>query len=223
MDLPFSTEDFLAVFRAYNLAVWPAQIGLFLLAIVLISFALFGAERRQRWVVAITLAILWAWMGAVYHLAFFADINPAARAFAILFLGQAAIWVIWARRTPGLSFRPAGGIASAVGAGLLTYALLVYPLLNVASGHGYPAMPTFGLPCPTTIATFGLLAWATPRPPWYVWIVPIIWAVVGTSAAFVLGIHEDLGLAAAAILAVTIHLRVVQARRTGPHHREEDD
>jgi hypothetical protein len=67
-------------------------------------------------------------------------------------------------------------------------------------------MPTFGLPCPTTIATFGLLSWASPRPPWFVWAIPVAWAFIGTSASFILGIPEDLGLAVAATLAVAVQL-----------------
>jgi hypothetical protein len=84
-------------------------------------------------------------------------------------------------------FRPPDPVQRLVGAGIVGYALVVYPLLNVLLGHRYPAMPTFGAPCPTTIATFGLLTWATPRPPWFVWPIPILWALVGTSAAFTLG------------------------------------
>lgn len=206
MQLPFSTEDFLAVFRAYNLAVWPVQIALYLLALVLVFIAVFGS-RWHRWGVTAGLAVLWAWMGAVYHLVFFSEINPAARAFGGLFLVQAVVWIVWARRSPAFSFKPSGGPRLVIGVGLLTYALLGYPLLNLILGHGYPYMPTFGLPCPTTIATFGFLIWAAPRPPWYVWIVPVLWAVIGTSAAFSLGMYEDLGLAAAGVLAVAVHLR----------------
>lgn len=206
MQLPFSTEDFLAVFRVYNLTVWPAQIALYLLAFILVFIAVSGF-RWHHWGVSIGLAVLWAWMGAAYHLAFFAEINPAAQVFGGLFLVQAVLWIIWARRSPALSFKPVDGPRFVIGAGLLMYALLVYPLLNLILGHGYPHMPTFGLPCPTTIATFGFLIWATPRPPWFVWIIPVLWAVIGTSAAFTLGIHEDLGLAAAMVLAVAVHFK----------------
>jgi hypothetical protein len=60
--------------------------------------------------------------------------------------------------------------------------------------------------------TFGLLTWAVPRPPWFVWVVPILWALIGTSAAFTLGIHEDLGLLVAAAAALGVQL---VARRAG--------
>jgi len=207
MQIPFSIEEFLGVFRAYNLGVWPAQIGLYGLGLLLVALALAGTRPARRWGVAAGLAVLWAWMGAVYHLNFFVGINPAARGFGALFLAQAALWLAWAWRAPTLDFRPLSSTRRLVGGSLLAYAFFVYPTLNVVFGHSYPEMPTFGLPCPTTIATFGLLSWATPRPPWFVVAIPVAWAFIGTSAAFILGIPEDLGLAVAAILAVALHLR----------------
>ena len=208
MQIPFSIEQFLGVFRAYNLGVWPAQIALYGLGLLLVVVALTGSRPARRWGVAGGLAVLWTWMGAVYHLNYFVEINPAARGFGALFLTQAALWIAWAWKTPALDFRPLSATRRLVGGSLLAYAFFVYPLLNVVFGHGYPEMPTFGLPCPTTIATFGLLSWATPTPPWFVWAIPVVWAFAGTSAAFSLGVPEDLGLAVAAILAAALHLRL---------------
>jgi hypothetical protein len=207
MSLPFTLEQFLDVFRAYNGAIWPAQLLLYGFGVALVLVAVRAPIGWGGRAVAAGLALLWAWTGAVYHLGFFAGINPAARLFGVAFLGQAILWVAWAWRTPELGFRPSVPVQRLVGAGILGYAFVVYPLLNVLLGHRYPAMPTFGAPCPTTIATFGLLTWATPRPPWFVWPIPVLWALVGTSAAFALGVREDLGLLAAAGLAVAVQLR----------------
>jgi hypothetical protein len=202
MELPFSVDQFLGVFRAYNLAIWPAQILLYLLGVALVLLAV---RRAGRWPIAGGLALLWAWTGAAYHLAFFSEVNPAARLFGAVFLVQAGVWLIWAWRVPTLTFQAVSRNLRVVGGALVAYAFLVYPLLNVVLGHRYPMMPTFGAPCPTTIATLGLLTWAAPRPPWFVWVVPILWALIGTSAAFTLGIHEDLGLLAAAAAALAVH------------------
>ena len=201
MQLPFSLEQFLSVFGAYNTAVWPVQIGLYIIGMATAVLAARGAN--VRFVVG-PLVLLWAWMGGVYHLMFFAEINPAARIFGFMFLLQAALWAIWARAVPALAFQPDSRSHLPAGWGMMAYAFVAYPLLNVAFGHGYPAMPTFGAPCPTTIVTLGLLTWASPRPPWWVWVVPVAWALVGTSAAFTLGITEDLGLLVAAALALGV-------------------
>jgi hypothetical protein len=84
---------------------------------------------------------------------------------------------------------------------LLGYALAVYPLFGWSLGHRYPSSPTFGVPCPTTIATLGLLVWLSPPPPWWLLVVPLLWVVVGSSAAFALGIREDIGLLVAGVTA----------------------
>jgi hypothetical protein len=207
VKLPFDVEQFLDVFRAYNLAIWPTQVLLYAGGIALVLAALRGRAFTGRWIVPAGLAALWIWMGVVYQLGFFTRINPAARLFGAAFATQGALWLIWARRTPGLGFRARGRARELIGGALIVYAFAVYPLLNLAFGHAYPAMPTFGVPCPTTIATLGLLSWASPRPPWFIWLVPVSWALVGLSAAMTLGIREDLGLPVAAVLALAAQFR----------------
>src|SRR6478735_636787 len=49
-----------------------------------------------------------------------------------------------------------------------------------------PAVPTFGLPCPTTIFTIGVLLFAKAPVPRSAFIVPVLWALVGSTAAFTL-------------------------------------
>jgi len=70
----------------------------------------------------------------------------------------------------------------------------------MAFGHRYPRVPTFGLPCPTTIFTLGILLLASFPFPKSVFIVPFLWSVVGTSAAFQLGVLQDLSLLVSGLL-----------------------
>jgi hypothetical protein len=84
----------------------------------------------------------------------------------------------------------------------------VYPVLGQLGDHPYPRSPSFGMPCPTTIFTLGLLLLTRGRVPWWLIVIPAVWAAIGTSAAITLGIREDLGLAAAALaLMVVLSLR----------------
>ncbi|MBI4501522.1 MAG: hypothetical protein HY700_10205 [Gemmatimonadetes bacterium] len=140
-------------------------------------------------------------MGVVYHLIFFRQINPAAALFGIAFLLQGVLFAVGAlKRSP----QPDVKVKAAdrwVGGALLAYGLALYPLLGWALGRRYPANPTFGLPCPTTLATLGLLLWLRPRPPSWLLVIPLLWVAVGTNAAFTLGMHEDLGLLIAGIAA----------------------
>jgi hypothetical protein len=82
--------------------------------------------------------------------------------------------------------------------------MVVYPLLGSAFGHAYPRSPTFGLPCPTTIFTFGLLLWTDTKLPKNVLIITFLWSLIGSSAALTLGIFEDTGLLVSGILGVAL-------------------
>ncbi len=77
MELPFTTSQFLEVFRQYNTAVFPIQFLFILLAIMAIVFAVRHHRNSGRAISAI-LGLLWLWMGMVYHWGFFAGINKVA-------------------------------------------------------------------------------------------------------------------------------------------------
>lgn len=216
MALPFTTEQFFGVFRAYNEAVWPAQVLLLACALAALAIVAIGHAGSGRAVSGI-LAALWAWLALAYHLAFFASINPLAYAFAAI-SAVGALVLVWqgvVRRR--LHFRFSGGARVAVGVALVVFALMGYPAWSIVAGHGYPAMPTFGLPCPTTLFTIGLLAFAVPPYPRSVLVVPVLWCLVGAQAAFLLGVQQDLGLlVAAAVGAFLIARASAPGRRAMP-------
>jgi len=205
MNLPFSTEQFLAVFEAYNQSVWPSQVGLNFLALVGLYLANRPLSSSGRAISAI-LAFLWLWIGIVYHFFFFTAINPAAYVFAVLNILQAFLFLEFGLRRRQLEFEFQQDVYGYIGALLILYALLVYPILGSFLGHAYPKSPTFGLPCPTTIYTFGLLLWTRTRTPVWVLLIPLIWSFIGFSAAITMGIQEDIGLLVAGICGTVLIL-----------------
>jgi hypothetical protein len=146
-------------------------------------------------------------MGVVYHFVFFRSINPAAALFSALFVIQAGLLVWLASRKPVRHFTLRRDSAGVLGVSMIVFALIVYPLLGWLLGHRYPYAPTFGLPCPTTVFTFGLLLLARPSLPRRAFIIPVLWAVVATSAALQLGMLEDLSLPVVAIIATVVALQ----------------
>lgn len=210
MSLPFTLQQFLDTFRSYNGAIGPVPLLLSLLAVALVVLARGRATWRHR-AIGVGLAILWFWAGAVYHIGFFTRINPAAKFFGILFIAQGLLFLRSSVRS-WLQFSPQDDLFSFAGWALVTYAIVVYPVLGWLGGHGYPAGPSFGAPCPTVIFTLGMLTWTTGRGRVAIAGIPIAWAAIGTSAATALGITEDYGLAVAAVvMGVSLWLR----RRTG--------
>lgn len=213
MTPPFSAEDFFGVFIAYNEAVWPIQIVLNVLAIAVVALAFRPRESAHR-VILFVLGLLWLWTAVAYHWTFFADINPAARAFAAAFALQAALFGWMGVRPEPLRFRPRPDAYGLVGGALMLYGVALYPLIGIAFGHTYPAQPTFGLPCPTTIFTMGLLLWASPRVPWGVLVIPAAWSILGVSAVRYFGVLEDAMLPIAGLLGSALIL--LKNRRVRP-------
>lgn len=72
----------------------------------------------------------------------------------------------------------------------------------------------FGVaPCPTTIFTFGLLLLTRGPVPLRLLVIPLLWALVGASAALHLGVREDLGLVVTGLVATAL---LLLARPTTP-------
>ena len=196
MELPFSHDAFLRVFGAYNSALWPVVAVLWVVTSGLLLPWMRKGRTDGRGLFAL-LAVHWAWSGIAYHWFFFRSINPAATLFGALFVLQAVLftWLAAASRAQFIVSLRARGI---LGGALVFYGLL-YPFVGLGLGLQYPRLPLFAVPCPTTLVTAGLLL-TSAGVPRFVNLVPILWAVIGSSAAFVLGIRADLALVAAGVL-----------------------
>lgn len=201
--IPFTVDQFLEVFARYNVAVWPAQLFLYAMGILAICLAL---QRKIDFskVVSLILAVLWIWMGLVYHFWFFSPINSAALIFAVFFVLQGILFFIAGVWKNNIRFRFRPNLSGIIGSAFLIYALVIYPALGYWFGHRYPAAPTFGVPCPTTIFTFGMLLWTDRRVPLYLLPIPLGWCVMGFWAAVSLGMKEDFGLLAAGLIGLLI-------------------
>jgi hypothetical protein len=202
--LPFTLDQFLSVFIIYNDAIWPAQIAAYVLGVVAVA-ALFRPGRASDRLVSGILALMWLWTGIVYHGLFFSAINPVAYGFAALFVVQGLVFLYAGviRDTLRFSLRP--GVPALVGAALILYAAVLYPLIGIATGHGWPAMPMFGVtPCPVTIFSFGLLLLTDRRFSYWLLVIPFVWSLIGGSAAILLDVPQDWLLLVSGAIAVPL-------------------
>jgi uncharacterized membrane protein len=203
VTIPFTVEQFYGVFTAYNTAVWPMQLPL--LALGVLAVVLLIRQRSYSSVgLSVILTALWVWQALAYHSVFFTEINPLAYGFAAVFLAGAVafFWQGVVRRR--LNFKVISGWRAWAGWGLMIFSWLIYPAWTYLAGHRYPAFPTFGLPCPTTLFTIGLLAFLVKPYPRSVFIVPVLWCFVGSQAAFAFDVQADLGLMVAGVLGLVL-------------------
>ena len=198
MMLPFTPEQFLNIFAQYNLAVFPLQIVFIILGIVALGLVIKKSQLSDR-IIVLILSFFWFWMGLVYHILFFSTINPLAYVFGMLFIVEAVLLFYIGVIKNRVGFNLAKDRYTLIGLVFIAYALLIYPIIGTFVGHGYPRLPTFGLPCPTTIFTFGIFLMADKKFPLPLLLIPIIWSIIGFFAASSLGITEDYMLLVAGV------------------------
>jgi hypothetical protein len=202
--LPFTVEQFFAVFAAYNAAIWPAPLVAYALGLAAVAVPIlaqrFAVPAVAHRFVAVALALMWLWTGLLYHALFFSAVNPAAYAFALLFVVEALALLIASRK---LQFIPATALDFGLGLFFILYALALYPLIGAWAGHSYPAAPVFGTaPCPVAIFTFGVLMLTQGRPSWWVLAPAFVWSLIGGSAAILLGVVQDWVLPFSGLVAI---------------------
>jgi hypothetical protein len=202
--LPFTRDQFLAVFAAYNDAIGPAPVVAYGLGAVVVVLLLRPRGASDR-IVSAVLALMWLWTGVVYHGLYFAALNPMAPVFAAGFVAEGLALCIFGVAFRRLRFGWQARPADWVGAALILYTAVIYPIFGLWAGDAYPAAPVFGLtPCPVTLFTFGVLLVAITRVLRVLLVIPALWSVVGGSAAILLDMPQDWPLLLGGAVAVPL-------------------
>jgi hypothetical protein len=200
--LPFTIEQFYSVFVQYNNTVWPMQIVLYGVAVAILFLLARGRPAESRFISGL-LAFLWVWTAVTYYFLSFTRISPSGWLIGAVLLAG-GLWLGWVGGFRNrIQFGLRWDLRGAIGILLVFYSLVAYPLIGLAIGHRYPAMPTFGLPCPVTIFTVGALMLTTAPVRRSVFVVPAVWGLFGgTSATFFLGVYQDAGLLVAGVISL---------------------
>jgi hypothetical protein len=211
--MDFTVDEFLNMFHRYNDAIWPMQIVAYAIGFVIVAMLVARIRGARSFlashiavdrVLPALLAAFWAWIGLVFLWGYQTDISASGRPFGALFLVGATAFLIAALRGADLGLGRVPSWRLAIGGAMILYAMLVYSLAGALAGHTYPSAPVFGVaPCPTTIFTLGVLV-ACARARWHVVVVPLLWACIATAAAVKLGVTEDFGLIASAVIAAVM-------------------
>jgi hypothetical protein len=210
-------ETLLELFTRYNQDLWPLHVPAYAIGLILVVILVAARPRTAGPVIAIGLGGLWIWLGLVFQGMYATDIDRVLGvAYAVLFVAQ-GVYLMAVGVTGRLTFdRDASTTGRQLGWAALAYALVIYPIIGIVLGHGWPESPLFGMaPCPTTIATFGFLLLARPPVPRLLLVAPLVWAVLAPPAAVSRGVWEDLGLVVFGVAAAVI-LRPHRGPRPAP-------
>jgi hypothetical protein len=199
METPFTIEQFFNVFQNYNTSVYPAQLIFFAFGVVAIIL-IHNKKEISNSLITGFLGFLWLWIGIVYHISFFTPINKAAYAFGGLFIIQGLFFVYELFRKR-LEYSFEGTVREYLGYFFILFGLIIYPIISYLLEGSFVKTISLGLPCPTTILTFGFLMLTSSRFPKYLLIIPSVWAIIGTSAAINFGVYQDYVMLVSAIAA----------------------
>jgi len=190
MNTPFTTEQFFSIFEKYNHTVFPAQIILLLLGTFALMAIGLGLKHKDKFITGI-LGLLWFWIGIGYHLTFFSEINKVAYGFGGLFIIQGLFFLYEGLVKNNLRFAFQHSFQGYVAFFFILYGLVIYPIVGYLIEQNINHTISLGLPCPTTIFTFGFLLltdkWFSKK----LLIIPSLWAIIGISAVINLGIYQD--------------------------------
>lgn len=206
MKTPFTTEQFLEVLRNYNTSVFPIQIVMFVIAGIAV-YLLFTRNIKKEKAISGILTFYWLWMAIAYHLVFFTTINPAAYIFSALFFMQGIILFYYGIIKNSFHFEFKKSSTDYAGIFLITFGVILYPVIGLLGGHEPNIQPMMGLPCPTTIFTFGILLLNKTKIHFIKIIIPVIWSIIGFMAAINFGIYEDIMLLISGIITTILITR----------------
>jgi hypothetical protein len=201
MKIPFTTEQFFEIIAKYNQAVFPAQL-LLLLAVILSVILIHSKKSMRNSLIGGFLGFLWLWTGIVYHFMFFTEINKAAYLFGGLFVLQGLLFFRETFYRKKLEFGFSGKPMEFVAYFFLAFGAVIYPILIYFLENSTEKTISPGLPCPSTILTFGFLMLTSAKLPKYLLIIPALWTVVGTSAAINFGVYPDFLMPISALFAI---------------------
>lgn len=150
-------DDFYRTLQSYNETFWPMIIITFLLGIVVVYLAARKSGSSSK-VISAILSFLWIWSGIVFFIIYYGSMEVEFLGLVmpgvwylggVLFLFQGFLFLIFGVVKSQLSFRLGGDWLSVVGALMIVYAMVIYPVIGFLTGYSYPGYPVFGIaPCP---------------------------------------------------------------------------
>jgi Family of unknown function (DUF6064) len=201
--LPFSRSELLDGLARYNAAYWPVEIGAFALGIAITALLIRNSAAFMR-TACWGLALMWIWTGIAYFWIEFANISRAGQFLAPFFVFQGLLLVKVGLSGGKLRQQCRFDWPTTLGAVMIGFALLAYPLIGLFAGFDFASLPMFGVtPASLTLFTLGVFLMADRVFPRALWMLPLLWTIVGGAAALMFGFPQDLALLASALLAVT--------------------
>jgi len=201
---PYDRQSWFNLVGDYNQSIWLAYPVALLLTLALLRLLFLPTKIAQpqvvRWALAL-LSISWLWVGAVFHMQYFAELNWAAHWFAWAFVLQGGLLLLVAAFIKSATWVSLSSLRGRLATCLLLIGLLVYPLSGLLEGRRFAQLEWFPLlPAPVTLVSLALVLLLQSQWRHVLVVVPVLWAVVSAAFATTLGLFEFYFMAGAIVL-----------------------
>lgn len=212
-----SAEKWWSQVGAYNEAVFPMQIVMLAVALVLSCFLFAKPEPKIGKLMKAYLSFAFFWNGIVFFMIFGKELPGKFLGIPLfVLLGILMAWDIHTNKIqlkfPGTTWQKSLLV-------LLILCSFLYPLIGYVFGHYYPEACTFGvMPCPTTVFALALLAASIPKVDKKIYILLLLWALPAVGKCLgAMDLYEDCVLfwtGVYALILLIINWKKIGARST---------
>ncbi len=188
--LLFSPQAYFGLFQLLNTTLWPVHLLTLAFGLITGLFALRQGQTNNRFVWGM-LGVLWIWTGWNFFSEQYNAINWTAGYVAPAFWLQGLLfgWFAVAPKSPDIRY--CGTAAGRTAMVLYLFALIGYPLANLALGRALDSVEFIGVAAdPGVVATLAVLAISRGGLVWLAWIVPVAWCVLTGLTLWMLGSAE---------------------------------
>lgn len=186
--LLFSSRVYERLFELHNAVVWPAQLVMFAIGLVIAVLVLRPiGPVGCRWICGL-LGAIWLFVSWSFFWERYATINWAANYVApfVALEGLLLLFMALFARPPVIFFCHSPG--SYLVLMIFGFALLGYPLIAAAMGRPVQSAEVFGIaPDPTAVATLGVLALGRGPLILFASVVPCLWCMATGLTLLALG------------------------------------
>jgi hypothetical protein len=173
--LLFSSDVYFRLFELHNEALWPLQVPVFVVCLLVVLLLARATPNGLRASLAV-FGVFWLWIAWSFFAQRYNSINwvaawvaPLAGLQGVALIGSALVW-----RDPLETRLLAGARYFALGMFLL--ALFAYPLLAAGFGRPWQGAELLGIaPDPSAVATLAILVMIRGRWKWLLMAIPIAW------------------------------------------------
>jgi hypothetical protein len=205
-------DEFWRVMEAYGAQIMPAQIVLYIAAILIVGWLLLKPGGLPTLFAKLYLAIAFAWNGIAFYFVLAGDIAGDSYGNDVLgavFIIVSVLFAVDLFRQRMMFSLPRSGWRKWATSTLMLL-VLCYPLFGLAFGHRFPGLIMPGtFPCPTTALGLLLLTTALPRVDKVIYVLLLVCAIPFTPFVQIVryGVYEDTILFATGLYSLGLVLR----------------